>query len=314
MEYGKIAGVGKPVSRIVFGCMQRRMSAGLDSSELLEGVLRAGVNAFDTARVYGASESALGRWLAGKDREKLVVITKGCHPSFINGHRLTRDCLAKDLKKSLSLLKTEYVDLYFLHRDDESVPVGDIVQMLNEFAENGKIRAFGASNWKQSRIAAANEYAETHGLRPFSASSPYFGLAEQVREPWKGCVGLTGRENAAARAWYCGCGLPVFAYSSLAGGLLSGKFKAGERTKGMSGAAKRGYLSEKNTERLARAEKLAREKGATVAQIALAWLFKQGLNTFAILSASSAKRIASNAECFSVSLTEEEAAWLNLAR
>lgn len=314
MEYGKIAGVNKPVSKIVFGCMERRMSMGLDSSELLEGVLRAGVNAFDTARVYGASEAALGRWLAGKDREKLVVITKGCHPSAFDGHRLTRAGLAKDLKKSLALLKTEYVDLYFLHRDDESVPVGDVVQMLNEQAECGKIRAFGASNWKHGRIAAANEYAKAHGLRPFSASSPYFGLAEQVREPWKGCVGLTGKENAPARAWYGESGLPVLAYSSLAGGLLSGKFRADECAKGMRGAARRGYLSEDNAERLARAEKLAREKGATVAQIALAWLFKQGLNAFAILTSSSAQRIASNAECFSVSLSEEEAAWLNLGR
>lgn len=237
MEYGKIAGSEKPVSRIVFGCGGARMWAGEESSDVLDAAVEAGITAFDTARVYGKSEEALGKWLYSRERSGVFVITKGCHPLEDWVPRVGCKYIEEDLFCSLDALKTDYVDLYFLHRDDETVPVGEILEALNAQAEEGRIRAFGASNWTHARLQEANEYAEEHGLRPFSASSPYFGLAVQLAAPVQGCLSIAGKENAAAQAWYRAEQFPLFAYSSLAGGFLSGRVKAEQGTAAVIAAA-----------------------------------------------------------------------------
>ena len=310
MEYGKIAGIGAPFSRIVFGCGVARMQAGEDASDLLDAAAEAGVNAFDKARVYGKSEESLGRWLAARRREKVLVITKGCHPLFDGTRRVGKRYIEEDLFRSLDALKTDYVDLYLLHRDDETVPVGEILESLNAQAEAGRIRAFGGSNWTHARLQEANDYAAAHGLRPFAASSPYFGLAVQIADPWMGCLSVAGRENAAAQSWYRETQFPLLAYSSLAGGFLSGKVKSEQGMEAVLAAPGRVYGCRENGERLARAERLAAKKGCTVAQIALGWLFAQGLNAFALLSASAPERIRSDVQA--ATLTRAEADYLDL--
>lgn len=312
MEYGKVAGVEQAFSRIVFGCAGARMQAGEDASDLLDAAVAAGINAFDTARVYGKSENSLGRWLSSRRRESVLVITKGCHPLMDGTRRIGKSYLKEDLYRSLDALKTDHADLYFLHRDDPSVPVGEILEALNEQVEAGTIRAFGGSNWTHARLAEANGYAQAHGLIAFAASSPYFGLADQVAEPYPGCLSVAGRENAAAQAWYREEQFPLFAYSSLAGGFLSGKVRSAQGKAAVLAAAGPAYHCEENAERLARAEKLAAKKACTVAQVAIGWLFTQGLNVFALASASTPERVLSNAKI--PRLTREEADYLDLKR
>lgn len=125
---------------------------------------------------------------------------------------------------------------------------------------------------------------------PFTVSSPNFGLADQAGDPWGGgCVTISGPKEVEAREWYRKQNMPVVAYSSLAHGLLAGKVKSTdlERVAELLDAPTiKGYGSEENFERLRRCEILAAEKQATVAQIAMAYIFHQDLNVFAVVSAS----------------------------
>lgn len=311
MKYGTISGLDKPVSRLVLGC------ADLKNTALLDAALDAGINTFDTAHQYGGSEALLGGWLRGKDLDKLVIETKGCHPSPLRPDRVTPACLVKDVETSLRRLGVECIDLFLLHRDSLRAEVGELVETLNHLRRQGKLRAFGGSNWTAERIREANSYAAAHGLTPFTVSSPHFGLACQVGDPWgggAGCVTLTGEGQERQRAWYRESGTAVLAFSSLARGLLSGKLSAADpaRADKLDAAGRRGYDCPENWERLSRAEALAREKGCTVAQIALAWLFRQDINAYAVFSTSSAPRIAENCGALDVALTREECRWMNL--
>ena len=309
MKYGTISGLDKPVSRLVLGC------ADLKDTAVLDAAVDAGVNAFDTAHVYGGSEELLGRWLKGRDLDKLVIETKGCHPTPLRPDRVTPACLVKDVETSLRRLGVECIDLFLLHRDSHHAQAGELVETLNDLKKQGKLRAFGGSNWTAERIQEANGYAAAHGLEPFTVSSPHFGLACQIRDPWgggAGCVTLTGADREGERAWYRESGTAVLAFS--ARGMLSGKISAADpkRADKLDAAGRRGYDCPENWERLRRAEVLAKEKGCTVAQLSLAWLFHQDMNAYAIFSTGNPARIAANCGALEVALTREECRWLNL--
>ncbi len=318
MEYLKINGLEKKVSRMVYGCTTEVMMQGEDAGELLDAIYALGINAFDTAENYGLSEVSLGNWMEQRqNREEIVVITKGCHP-YDGVDRLTPEYLRQDIEQSFKRLKTDYIDVYLLHRDVEGIDVGPIVEILNEYHKAGKLRAFGGSNWTHERIEEANRYAKEHGLVPFTASSPNYGLCRQVNDPWggsAGCITITGDENKEARRWYEENGVAVLAYSSLGRGLFSGKIRSDEMEKAkamMEPGAVHAYCQPENFERLARAEQLAEKKNCTVSQIALAWILKQKVNAFPIVSASTGERMKKNVEAFDVVLTEEELKWVNL--
>jgi aryl-alcohol dehydrogenase-like predicted oxidoreductase len=209
----------------------------------------------------------------------------------------------------------ETIDLYLLHRDDPAVPVGPIIEALNEHQRAGKIRAFGGSNWSQERLAEVNAYAAEHGLTPFAASSPQFSLAAPVEAPWPGCISISGPEGAEARAWYECEQMPVFAWSSVAGGFLSGAFTResdGALPAGAAERTRRVYGTEANFARLDRLRMLAEELGLTVPQVALAYAFSQPLNLFAIAGGESRDEVAANVAAAEVRLPAETLAWLDL--
>ena len=315
MEYRSISQVRLPVSRIILGCASDGFNGGKDMSAVLDAALAAGINTLDTARVYAQSEHVIGQWL-GKHRDEVVIVSKCAHPSLLHPMRLTEKDIRKDLETSLRELGTDRIDIYLLHRDHPSVEPGAMIEIMNALKAEGKIDAFGASNWTYERFRQAQEYAEKHSLVPFSVSSPHYSLARQQADPYGGgCVSLTGDENAAARRWYAETQTPVFAYSSLGRGLLSGKLKSADAARAgkvLDVFAMKGYGCKDNFERLARCEELAEKKDCTVAQIAMAWLYAQPINTFAIVTMSSPARIQENIEALSLNLTEEERRYLNL--
>ncbi len=317
MQYTSIPYVSKPVSRLVLGAAGKPFAEGRDISELMETALSCGINAVDTARVYGESEASIGCWLrASGKREEIVLISKGCHPSMAFFERVNEKAAAEDLERSLDLLGTDHIDVYLLHRDSESVPVGRIVDFLNRFHAEGKIGAFGGSNWTARRVAEANDYAERHGLVGFTVSSPHYSLGRQKHDPWgNGCKTVTGSKNADQRQYYRDAGIPVLAWSSLCNGVFSGKLNSsswGNLQKLFGINTRWAYGCPDNRERLARCERLAREKNASVAQIALAWLLADEMNVLPVISASSPARIQENAEAAALSLSSAERAWLNL--
>lgn len=316
MEYITIPQVNKPVSKFLFGTTIPSMINGSDSSMLLDLVYQEGITTFDCARNYGLAEKSLGDWIEKREiRDKVVLLTKCAHPDR-SGSRVNEECIRKDFAQSSEYLKTSYIDIYLLHRDDPTVPVGEIVELLNAMHAEGKIGAFGGSNWTYQRIMEANEYAYKHSLIPFTASSPHFSLAHQVRDPWgNGCLSITGKEKEAARNWYRSNQMPVLCYSSLAMGLFSGKLQASDiknADKVLNPTAMNGYGCPENFERLKRCELLAQQKNYSVSQLALAWIFHQKLNALAIVSTSKIERVRENIKALSVTLSETECSYLNL--
>ena len=317
MKYKKIPFVEKEVSQIFFGTATKPFLEGENMEGVFDAICEMGVNTFDLARVYGKAENIFGKWLKKRGcREDLILLSKCGHPTAGGTKRVNEKEMRKDFALTAGELGTDYIDIYLLHRDDPEIPVGEIVEIFNALHAEGKIGAFGASNWTHQRIEQANEYAYQHNLQPFSVSSPHFGLAEQICDLWGGgCVTISGRENADARAWYREQNIPVVAYSSLAHGFFSGKFKSSEAREAgeiLGEEATRGYVSPENIERLKRCEELALKKGVTVPQIAMAWIYQQPLNVFAVVSTSKPERMKENIAALEIKLTPEETAWLNL--
>jgi aryl-alcohol dehydrogenase-like predicted oxidoreductase len=286
------------------------------SFALLDAVVELGGTAFDTARHYGhGNEAVVGRWVRERGlQDQVVIIGKGAHPTPDEPNRVTPEAIAADLEESLRQFGLETIDLYLLHRDDPSLPVGPIVEALNAHQREGKIRAFGGSNWSHTRIAAANAYAEEHGLTPFVASSPHFSLVEQADAPWPGCVAISGPGNAEAQAWYRENQMALFAWSSLAGGFLSGRFTRdddGGLPAEAAARARRAYGTDANYERLDRARTLAATQGLTVPQVALAYALSQPLNLFVIAGGESREELAANAAAVDHRFSDATLAWLD---
>ncbi len=314
MEYGQIPGFSKQVPRLFFGTAWKLFLDGGDANALLDEVVSQGFHAIDTARQYGRAEESVGNWLQTReDRENLVILTKCAHPNILGMARVKPSVLRKELEQSLEALKTSYIDIWLLHRDDPKVEVGPIIETMNEALSAGKVRIFGVSNWMTNRIEEANEYAYAHNLQPFSVSSPYFGLADQAMAPWKGCISIAGPSGESEREWYRKNKMPIISYSGLAGGFLSGKYKANDRdamAAGLDPVAFRTYVFDENCRRLSKCEELAEKKGCTVSEIALAFVLCSRMDTYAIVGSSSPERMKGNLRALSVKLSEEEMRYL----
>ena len=317
MQYGHVPGIDKPISRLVQGAMMVNSQEIDKSFALLDEIFELGCTTFDTAHVYGRgdNERTMGRWIRERGvRDKVVVIGKGAHHNE-DRNRVTPFDITADLHDSLARFRFEYIDLYLLHRDDPAVPVGPIVEILNEHLRAGKIHAFGGSNWTHERIQAANEYAQANGLVPFATSSPNFSLAKQVKEPWANCISISGPQGQAARAWYAKEQMPLFTWSSLAGGFFSGRFTRDNLDSFESyhdQLCVQSYCYEDNFRRLDRVRLLAGEKGLTVPQIALAYVMSQPLNVFALVGCQNGDEFRANLEACAVTLSPAEIAWLEL--
>ena len=318
-DYQSIAEVGKPVSRIFYGTAVPPMLMGKNVNWLLDSMVSLGVNAFDCARGYGKAEESLGAWMRERNnRDRVVILTK-CGNVGENGRVcVNRQVIERELQQSLKALQTDYIDIYLLHRDDPNTPVEELIECLNEAWNAGKIRVFGASNWTHERIMEANAYAASKGLQGFSVSSPNYGLAEQVGDPWGGdCVSISGSSGRKAREWYTDNQMPVIAYSSLGRGFFSGRFKAGDMEgarKVLDGPAQKGYLSTDNMERLRRAETLAQRDGMTVAQIAMRYSFSNEMNLFAVVSTLNPQRMECSIKASRMPFEAQDAKYLNLEK
>ncbi|MGI8422607.1 MAG: aldo/keto reductase [Chloroflexota bacterium] len=314
MQYGEIAGLDRPVSRVVLG------SIGLDHNDpghvatMIEAYLERGGNMIDTANVYGGgrSERAIGDWLRRSGRrEDIQLLTKGAHHDK-SGKRVTPDEISYDLGQSLERLGVPSVDLYVLHRDDPLVPVGPIVETLNAHAARGRTKVFGGSNWSHERLEEAATYARARGLTPFAASSPNLALAVPNEPMWADCVSIAG--DAEAQAWYRRAAMPVLSWSSQASGFFSGRFSP-EFTPENAGDKDvvRVYFGEENWERYRRAQQLGEELGKSAIQIGLAWVMNQpDLNVFALVGPRTPDELNSSLDAAELTLTRDKVRWLNL--
>lgn len=315
MQYGKVTGIDKPISRLVQGTIMITSNDLRGSFALLDAVFEAGCTTFDTAHVYGNgdSERTLGKWIRERGlREKIVIITKGAHPNA-DRKRVTPFDITSDLYDSLTRLQTDTIDLYLLHRDDPAVPVGPIVEVLNEHHKAGRINAFGGSNWSHERIRDANAYAAEHNLTPFAASSPNFSLADQIQPPWAGCLTISGAQGKSARDWYGQQNMPLFPWSSLAGGFFSGRFRRDNLDsfeKPLDKLCVTSYCNEANFQRLDRVQELGAKKSLSIPQVAMAYVMSQPLNIFALVGCQTPQEFAANLAASGLKLSADELAWL----
>ena len=202
MKHIKIPGIDKDISHLILGTMMFSPLKFDYSTEMLDAFFEAGGNALDTAHGYGGGESEMliGLWMRQRNnRDEVFLIDKGGHPQGkVPRPRLSPEELKADLDESIARLRTDYIDLYMLHRDDPVIPVSTIIDYLNEEIGGGRLRAIAASNWQPQRIIDANTYASENGLAGFVSCSNNISLAVPMEPMWAGCVCV----DDTARKWH----------------------------------------------------------------------------------------------------------------
>lgn len=305
--------LGRKTSVIVMGST----GIGFDFSqkqtnEFLDAYAALGGNFIDTARVYGdfaggvcgISERAIGNWMAARhNRHSLVLGTKGGHPllTSMDVGRLDRESLKSDIQESLADLMTDQIDIYWLHRDDVSRPVGDILETLNGFIAEGLTRAVGVSNWSPARMREANEYASSHGLVGFIANQPQYSLARQalVEDP------TLFQMDSAMYDFHLETKLVCVPYSSQAKGFFIKLSESGADA--LPDKAKRRFLTPDNLAVYDRLVALSRETGFSVGALSLAYLTCQPFDVYPIVGVSRLSQIEALREAGDAVITVEQA-------
>lgn len=300
MKTGKIkfSNGEQDVSKIILGTCYFGTDISREVSfDMMDAYYNAGGRAFDTARVYGqnsdglsVSEQTVGEWINSRGvRHEVTLITKGSHPPIGKMHtsRLSKECIHSDAAASLRDLGSDYIDIYFLHRDDEKLPVSEIMDALHELVETGSVRAIGASNWSLSRILEANRYAAENGKTPFTVSEIQWSLASCTSEAWGDdtLVCMTDCEYDE----YIKSGIPVFAFSPQAKGLFS-KYISGGRESLNKKIVDR-FLTDNNLEKIEAVRKMSDETGLSPAALAIAYITCNRLSGFAVIGCSSCSQL-----------------------
>jgi len=287
---------------------------------LLDRFVALGGNFIDTARIYSdwvpgelrRSERILGDWMHARGhRDRLVVATKGAHP-FIGSLTTPRTSAAEirdDLEGSLVKLRTDAVDLYWLHRDDATRSVEHFIDLLNSFQRAGKIRAFGCSNWSVARLQAANAYAQQSGQQGFVASQPLWCLGSIGARPPTD-PGLV-RFDRPAYDFHLATGLAVIPYMSQAKGFYT-KLALPPDQQPANLASNENYTPP-NLAAAAIAGRIARQRGVNLSAIVLAYLWSRPFPVVPIIGPRTIAQLEDSAAALPVRLTPEELAALETA-
>lgn len=302
VERRQITGVSQPTSVVAMGFEYFPRFAG--AAMLLDAFYERGGNLFDTAWAYGAgrSEKFFGDWhrSRGVKRSSYVLISKGIHSPLHYP-----DQIGKQLTESLDRMQTDYCDVYFMHRDNEEIPVGEFIDALNAEVKAGRIKdLFGGSNWSKERMDAAIRYANKNGLMAPNALSNNFALAEMIRPMWSGCVGSATDDW---KAWLKRRKIPNFAWSSQARGFFT---DAAGRDKFDNPEIVNSWYGPRNFKRRDRAIQLAKELGKTPIQIALAYVLSQPLEVVPLIGPRSIGELESSLDATTIKLTKEQVKWL----
>ncbi len=278
------------------------------SPAVLDAYVESGGNFIDTANVYsgGQSETIIGRWMKARgNRSKLVVVTKvgmkaGPGPE---DQGLSRLHINNSIEASLSRLQTDYIDLYLAHRDDPDTPLDETLEAFTRLVEQGKVRYIGASNYAADRLAAALQTSDRQGYARYICLQPRYNLV--TRADYEGDLeALCVRE-----------GLGVITYSSLASGFLSGKYRRGEQLPQSARATnvQNRYMDDHGFALLDALVRVAKARGATNTEVALAWILARPSVTAPIASGSSPEQVRELMRAADLHLTPEEIAALDEA-
>jgi aryl-alcohol dehydrogenase-like predicted oxidoreductase len=280
------------------------------SFAVLDAYADAGGDFVDTADSYsawipgnqgGESETIVGRWLKSRgNRDRFVVATKiGAHPRFKG---LAPDNIRAAADASLRRLDTDYIDLYYTHFDDESVPVEDIITALDGLVKAGKVRHIAASNISAERLRASLEFSDRAGLAKYIALQPQYSLVS--RDTYEGDLAGVAAEH----------GLSAIPYWALARGFLTGKYRPGVIVDSARAGAAGEYLkSPRGPKVLDALDKVAAEHGVEPATVALAWVAAQPTVAAPIASARTVEQLPALLAVADLELTADEVAALTAA-
>ena len=299
MRYRKLGSSDLVVSEIALGSWLT-YGVGVEterSRACLERAFELGINFIDTANVYGRgrAEEFLGGELAGRDRSSYVLATKLFFPMSDTDRGLSREQVLKQIDASLARLRTDYVDLYQCHRYDRETPLEETMEALTEVVRAGKARYIGFSDWNAEQIQAALDLPR---VEKFVSSQPQYSLL--WRRPEREIFDLCRRN-----------GISQIVYSPLAQGVLTGKYRPGERpgadTRAASdemGWAMGKFLSDRVLEGVERLRPIADGLGLTLAQLSLAWILREEDVASAIVGASRPEQVEANASASGIELDD----------
>jgi len=298
----QLAGVSQPTSVAALGF--EFFPDFASASVLLDAFHEAGGNLFDTAYIYagGKTEKILGDWLTSRGvRDQSVIIGKGAHSPLVYP-----DIIGKQLTETLDRLQTDHVDIYFMHRDNPDVPVGEFVDAMDAEVKAGRIRGpFGGSNWTRERMDAAIAYAERTGKQKPGALSNNFSLAEMLDPIWPGCVAASSDEW---KEWLKARQIPNFAWSSQGRGFFTDRAGRGKLD---DEEIVRVWYSEKNFERRDRAIELAKQLGRQPIHIALAYVLAQPFPVVPLIGPRTLAELEDSLSALDIRLTPEQVGWLD---
>jgi len=275
------------------------------SFRLLDRFVERGGVMIDTADVYsswvpghagGESETIIGEWLrsSGK-RDKVLIATKVGMLDGEGGSKLAPARIAAAAEASLQRLGIDTIDLYFAHQDDEEVPQEDALAAFDTLIKAGKVRALGASNFHAARLKSALDIATREGLPHYRVLQPEYNLVS--RHKYEGEL-----EDLCVT-----CNIGVVPYYGLASGFLSGKYRSeADFGKSVRGGRMAAFLAGKGGAVLAAMDEVAAETGASLAQIALAWLAAQDGVTAPIASATSIEQLDELVGAWDVALSKDQ--------
>uniref|UniRef100_A0A7C4KIF2 Aldo/keto reductase n=1 Tax=Anaerolinea thermolimosa TaxID=229919 RepID=A0A7C4KIF2_9CHLR len=307
MEYRRLGNSGLKVARICLGTMQFGWTADEKAAfEVMDAYAEAGGNFIDTADVYsawvegnpgGVSEEIIGRWMKARgNRHLMVVATKfnGRMWPGPNGDGLSRGHVMKAIDDSLRRLQTDYIDLYQTHWPHYDTPQEETLRALDDLVKAGKVRYIGCSNEPAWRLVKAMWISDKYNLNRFISLQPPYSLVRRAdfeRELEAVCLDQ---------------GIGVIPYSPLQGGFLTGKYRRGQIPESARAEGLKRYFTERNFDLIELLDQIGKRHGATVTQVALAWMLQRPAITSPIIGANDVAQLKDILGSLEVKLSEED--------
>ncbi|HAA77481.1 TPA: aldo/keto reductase [Candidatus Latescibacteria bacterium] len=299
MEYRKLGNSGLDVSAIGLGTNNfgRRVDQA-GTSRVLDQALEEGVTFIDTANIYGSgqSEEYIGKAIEEK-RDQYILATKTAMKvdNGPNGIGASRHHLFREVEKSLTRLRTDYIDLYQIHRADPNTPIEETMHALDQLVAQGKVRYVGCSNYASWELCEAIWTSRTRNLVPFVTLQPRYSMLDR---------GIESELVPFCKTY----GIGILPYFPLANGFLTGKYRRGEAAPEGTRLAEndRGMFTDANFDILEGLEAFAKERGHTVLDLAFAWLLANPAVTSVIAGATKPGQVTSNAATVGWLLSDEE--------
>lgn len=316
MKYCKIKGLKKEVSRVALGTGWFAPEYEADIFELLDTYVDQGGNVIDAGRFYngGKSEAVIAKWLKHrKNRDDLIIVNKACH-HFVDENnihhpeknRVGAPFITEDLDYSLNNMAIDYFDLYILHRDNPKVPVAELMDRLEKHRKEGKITAYGVSNWSLERINEAQAYCQSKNYQGITVNSPSFTLAAVKKPRWVGTVYVDAHYVAKNNAK----GITVMSWGAQGAGFFIPLWNSIHEEAPQD--IREAFFTEENFEKLDRVKQLAAKKNVEPVNIALAYVLNERFEVLASIGPRNKQELLSSLNVENVQLTPSELLYLEL--